>query len=80
MLFQNVDKLYLAIILFVTLYLLLNIIQPSIIYDHQLNCLRQFGIGYKHTTIVTLWLATILLAIFSYFIVIYVYYLKNMWY
>ena len=80
MLFQNIDKLYLAIILFVTLYLLLNIVQPNIIYDHQLNCLRQFGIGYKHTTIMTLWLSTILLAIFSYFTVIYIYYLKDMWY
>ena len=80
MLFQNFDKLYLAIILFVTLYLLLNIIQPNIIYNHQLNCLRQFGVGYKHTTIITLWLATILLAIFSYFKVIYIFYLKNMWY
>ena len=80
MLFQNFDKLYLAIILFVTLYLLLNIIQPNIIYNHQLNCLRQFGVGYKHTTIITLWLATILLAIFSYFTVIYIFYLKNMWY
>ena len=74
------DKLYLAIILFVSLYMILNTIQPNFIYDHQQNCLRQFGIGYKHTTVITLWLATILLAIFSYFIVIYVYYIRNMWY
>lgn len=74
------DKLYLAIIIFVTLYMILNTVQPSFIYNHKQNCLRQFGIGYKHTSVVTLWLATILLAIFSYFIVIYSYYIQNMWY
>ena len=74
------DKLYLAIILFVSLYMILNTIQPNFIYNHEQNCLRHFGIGYKNTTVITLWLATILLAIFSYFIVIYVYYIRNMWY
>ena len=74
------DKLYLAIILFVSLYMILNTIQPNFIYNHDQNCLRHFGIGYKNTTVITLWLATILLAIFSYFIVIYVYYIRNMWY
>jgi hypothetical protein len=78
--FENMDKLYLAIIIFVTLYMILNTVQPSFIYNHKQNCLRQFGIGYKHTSVVTLWLATILLAIFSYFIVIYSYYIQNMWY
>jgi len=78
--FENMDKLYLAIILFVSLYMILNTIQPNFIYNHEQNCLRQFGIGYKHTTVITLWLATILLAIFSYFTVIYVYYIRNMWY
>lgn len=78
--FENMNKLYLAIIIFVTLYMILNTVQPSFIYNHKQNCLRQFGIGYKHTSVVTLWLATILLAIFSYFIVIYSYYIQNMWY
>jgi hypothetical protein len=77
---QNIDKIYLAIFLFVVLYFLLNIIQPAAIYDHERNCLRQFGVGYKHTTILSLWLVTILLAIFSYFTVIYIYNLNNMWF
>ena len=76
----NFDKLYLAIIIFVTLYMLLNIIQPSFIFDHENNCLRNFGVGYSHTTVLSLWLVTILLAIFSYFIVIYMYHLQNMWF
>ena len=78
--FKNIDKIYLAIIIFVTLYLLVNILQPNFIYNHKQNCLRHFGIGYRNTTILSLWLVTILLAIFSYFIVIYMYHLKNLWF
>ena len=76
----KIDKLYLAVIIFITLYLLLNIIQPNAIFNHKHNCLRPFGVGYRNATVITLWIATILLAIFSYFIVIYMYYLLNLWY
>ena len=31
--FENMDKLYLAIIIFVTLYMILNTVQPSFIYN-----------------------------------------------
>ena len=64
-LFQNIDKLYLSVIIFITLYLCLIVLQPSMIFDKEHNCLRQFGVGYKHTTVLTLWLSTILLAIFK---------------
>ena len=77
---MNLDKLYLAITLFMTLYLIIVIVKPSIIYDHKRNCLRQFGIGYRNTTVITLWFASILLAIFSYFVVIYIYYLYDEWF
>ena len=78
--FQNIDKVYLAIFLFITLYFLINIIRPNFIYNNRENCLRHFGIGYRNTTILSLWLVSILLAIFSYFVIIYIYYLKNQWF
>jgi hypothetical protein len=77
---MNIDKLYLSITLFISLYLIVNTIQPDFIYNHRQNTLRPFGIGYKNTSILTLWLVSILLAIFSYFIVIYVYYLRDQWF
>jgi hypothetical protein len=46
--------------------------KPSFMYDEKNDCFRQFGIGYKNTTILPLWLISILLAIMSYFIVLYV--------
>ena len=77
---QTFDKLYLAIVIFLSLYLIVVSIRPDFIFDNKKNTLRQFGVGYKNTTILTLWIVTILLAIFSYFIVIYIHYIKNMWY
>lgn len=77
---MNIDKLYLSITLFISLYLIVVITKPGFIYDHRRNCLRQFGIGYRNTTVITLWLTSILLAIFSYFMVIYVYHLRNQWF
>ena len=77
---MNMDRLYLSITLFISLYLILTIVQPGFIYNHRQDCLRPFGIGYKNTSVLTLWLVSILLAIFSYFIVIYLYHLRNEWF
>ncbi|MGYP001230512751 len=77
---MNVDKLYFAITLFICLYMIVIILKPSFIYNHQQNCLRHFGIGYKNTSVFTLWIVSIFLAIMSYFIVIYTYHLQNKWF
>lgn len=77
---MNIDKLYLSITLFISLYMMVITLQPSFIYNHRQKCLRPFGVGYKNTTILTLWIVSILLAIFSYFIVIYIYHLQDKWF
>ena len=80
MYFQSFDKLYLALCIFLFSYMLIIYFKPHIIFDNKNNRLRQFGVGYKNTTVFSLWLVSILLAIVSYFSVIYIYYLKNMWF
>ena len=77
---MHIDKLYLSITLFIFLYLIVIIIKPSFIFNHKQNSLRPFGIGYKNTSILTLWIVSICLAIFSYFIVIYIYNIYGYWY
>jgi len=77
---MNIDKLYLSITLFVCLYMIVIIIKPNFIYNNRQNCLRQFGVGYRNTTVLTLWIVSILLAIISYFIVIYSFHLQNQWF
>ena len=45
-------------------------------YDEKNGSFRQFGVGYKNTTILPLWLISIILAIISYFIVLYLFHLR----
>ena len=54
-----------AILLFVTLFVILNYVKPAIIFKDD-GSLREFGVGYKNKTILPIWLATIMLAFLSY--------------
>tara|TARA_Y100000741_G_C18158329_1_gene520123 strand:+ start:192 stop:440 length:249 start_codon:yes stop_codon:yes gene_type:complete len=59
-----------SIILFVTIFSLIQYFQPSIIYNND-GSLRQFGIGTKKKTVLPIWLLSLILAIFSYLFVLY---------
>jgi hypothetical protein len=67
----NVEIKFLIIALYICLFLIIVYFKPSFLYDEKNECFRQFGVGYKNTTFLPLWLLSILLAIFSYFIVVY---------
>lgn len=58
-----------SIILFVSLFVAIHMYQPQIMYD-KTGALRDFGIGYKHKTILPVWLFSILLAFLSYLFVL----------
>ena len=66
------NRLTMVLFVFIILYGIVIYIQPEMIFNSKYDCLRQFGVGYKNTTIVPLWLISILFAIISYFIVLYV--------
>ena len=68
---MDISRLVMIMFVFILLYSLIVMFRPSIIYNNQFDYLRPFGVGYKNTTILPLWLVSILLAIFSYFIVLY---------
>jgi hypothetical protein len=59
-----------AVLLFVTVYLILNTAKPAFLYD-QHGSLRTFGLGYKNKTVIPMWLTVIALAILSYVFVLY---------
>ena len=63
-------KVQSAIILFTISYVLVMMMQPRFCFDNEGNVL-QFGLNYKNKTIVPIWLVSILLAIFSYFMIYY---------
>lgn len=63
--FVGKHKLHLSLLLFVLLFSLVHYLQPSIVYNEN-GEFREFGVGYRHKTVVPIWLVAIVLAIFSY--------------
>lgn len=59
-----------TIVLFLLFFGLFQYMKPGFLYDHD-GALRQFGLGYRNKTIIPMWLLSIVLAIFSYLIVLY---------
>lgn len=59
-----------SIIVFVLAYVVIISYQPSFLYKED-ESLRTFGIGYRHKTVVPMWLVVIAIAIFSYMIIHY---------
>ena len=42
----------------------INYLKPAFLYTHK-GTLRQFGLGYRHKTIIPLWLLSIIIAILT---------------
>ena len=70
------NRLTMVLLVFIISYGIVVYLQPEMVFNSKSDCLRQFGVGYKNTTIVPLWLISILFAIISYFIVLYVLHLR----
>lgn len=69
--FVRQHKAYCAVIIFLILMTLVHIVKPKLVYD-ELGSFRTFGVGYRHKTIVPIWIVSIIIAIMSYlFILIY---------
>jgi len=58
-----------AIILFLVLFSIFHCIKPGVTYNEQ-GGFRPFGLGYKNKTIFPIWIIAIILAVFSYTLVI----------
>lgn len=59
-----------AIILYIFLFTVIMFIRPNFIFDKD-GSLRQFGIGRERKTVIPAWLLAIMMAILSYFFVLY---------
>jgi hypothetical protein len=67
--FVRYHKLNIAIFIFLLLFSLVHYLKPGIFYDND-GSFRPFGVGYKHKTVIPIWIVAILLAIFSYLAVL----------
>ncbi len=64
------NKLNLILLLFISIMAWIHYIwKPSLVYDKD-GSFRPFGVGYRHKTIFPIWLVVILVAIFSYCVVL----------
>ena len=59
-----------AILLFLAMYVVIIKLKPGFLYNHD-GTLRTFGVGYKHKTVIPVWLLAITLAILSYLGILY---------
>lgn len=62
------NRVMFAIIAFLALFSLVHYSKPGFAYNRH-GGFRTFGIGYKHKTVVPIWLIAILISIFSYLLV-----------
>ena len=65
---QNITSV--SIVLFVILFIVIQLVKPSIIYNND-GSLRQFGLASRKKTVLPIWLITIFLAILCYLFILY---------
>jgi hypothetical protein len=68
--FVRYHKLNIVILLFIILFTSIHLIKPSLIYNKD-GSFREFGVGYRHKTVIPIWAISIILAILSYVAVSY---------
>ena len=67
----RIYKLPFSILLFVLLFGIVHVAKPGLAYLPN-GAYRPFGVGYKHKTVVPIWLISIILAILSYTFVLFI--------
>lgn len=59
-----------SVVIFMFLFAIIILTKPPIIFNKD-GTFRNFGLGYSKKTVMPIWLITIVLAIISYFIILY---------
>jgi len=68
--FVQVNKLSVTVSIFLIIFFIIHMLKPTIMYSED-GGFRPFGVGYRHKTVIPIWLVSILVAIFSYLGVLY---------
>ena len=63
--FVRYHKLNVTIFLFLVLFTLIHLLKPGLVYEKD-GSFRDFGVGYRHKTVIPIWVVSIVLAILSY--------------
>lgn len=68
--FIRYNKLSVAILLFLLVFSTIHMTKPVLLYNED-GGFRPFGVGYRHKTVIPIWIISIIVAIFSYMAVMY---------
>ena len=68
--FVRNNKVSFSIVLFLILLSFVHYTKPALIYTKE-GAFREFGLGYKEKTIISMWVLSIILGILSYLLVSY---------
>ena len=63
--FVRYHKLNVVIFLFLILFTAVHLLKPGLLYNTD-GSFREFGVGYRHKTVVPIWVISIILAILCY--------------
>ena len=59
------NRLNISLIIFLIIFSLIHYLKPGVVYDEN-GEFRPFGVGYRHKTIIPIWLVAIITAILRY--------------
>lgn len=65
------NRLGVSMALFTILFSVVVIVKPNFIFDHD-GAFREFGVGNSSKTVIPMWLFVVVLALLSYYSVIYI--------
>ena len=68
--FVRYHKLSISILIFLILFSIIHMMKPTMLYNDD-GSFRQFGVGYRHKTVIPIWGVSMVIAIFSYLFVMY---------
>ena len=68
--FVREHKTSIAIAIFICLFSIIHLVKPSLVYNEE-GGFRPFGVGYRHKTVIPIWLISINIAILSYLAVLF---------
>jgi hypothetical protein len=67
--YVRLNKVSIAILLFILSFTVIHIVKPKLVYNED-GSFRPFGLGFRHKTVVPIWVVAIILAILSYLFVL----------
>ena len=68
--FVRTNKVSISIFLFLIMFSVIHVSKPKLFYNDE-GGFRPFGVGYRHKTVIPIWILSMLLAILSYLAISY---------